>query len=83
MDQGIEKNEVRDKPPNAGVKSEKWREEFHSSHSHFLLTLPNIIAMALLQRVLKSMERIAPQSLAEHAWDNVGLLVGKTHSFGP
>ncbi|KAF9282737.1 hypothetical protein BGZ74_002089 [Mortierella antarctica] len=31
--------------------------------------------MALLQRVLKSMERIAPQSLAEHAWDNVGLLV--------
>lgn len=36
--------------------------------------------MALLQRVLKSMERIAPQSLAEHAWDNVGLLVGKTHS---
>lgn len=38
--------------------------------------------MALLQRVLKSMERIAPQSLAEHAWDNVGLLVGKTHSIG-
>jgi len=32
--------------------------------------------MALLARVLKSMERIAPQSLAEHAWDNVGLLVG-------
>ncbi|KAF9900704.1 NGG1 interacting factor [Lobosporangium transversale] len=31
--------------------------------------------MALLTRVLKSMERIAPQSLAEHAWDNVGLLV--------
>ncbi|KAF9357135.1 hypothetical protein BGX26_004206 [Mortierella sp. AD094] len=31
--------------------------------------------MALLARVLKSMERIAPQSLAEHAWDNVGLLV--------
>ncbi|KAG0251519.1 NGG1 interacting factor [Mortierella polycephala] len=31
--------------------------------------------MALLQRVLKSMERIAPQSLADHAWDNVGLLV--------
>ncbi|KAF9164691.1 hypothetical protein BGX21_001630 [Mortierella sp. AD011] len=31
--------------------------------------------MALLARVLKSMERIAPQSLAEQAWDNVGLLV--------
>ncbi|KAI8602443.1 GTP cyclohydrolase 1 type 2/Nif3 [Dissophora ornata] len=31
--------------------------------------------MALLKRVLASMERIAPQSLAEHAWDNVGLLV--------
>ncbi|KAF9581045.1 hypothetical protein BGW38_002074 [Lunasporangiospora selenospora] len=31
--------------------------------------------MALLARVLKSMERIAPQSLADHAWDNVGLLV--------
>ncbi|GJJ68976.1 hypothetical protein EMPS_01322 [Entomortierella parvispora] len=31
--------------------------------------------MALLARVMKSMERIAPQSLAEHAWDNVGLLV--------
>ncbi|KAG0301051.1 hypothetical protein BGZ98_008659 [Dissophora globulifera] len=31
--------------------------------------------MALLKRVLTSMERIAPQSLAEHAWDNVGLLV--------
>ncbi|KAG0199604.1 hypothetical protein BGX28_007129 [Mortierella sp. GBA30] len=31
--------------------------------------------MALLTRVLKSMERIAPQSLADHAWDNVGLLV--------
>lgn len=34
--------------------------------------------MALLARVLKSMERIAPQSLADHAWDNVGLLVGTT-----
>jgi putative NIF3 family GTP cyclohydrolase 1 type 2 len=34
--------------------------------------------MALLARVLKSMERIAPQSLADHAWDNVGLLVGMT-----
>ena len=32
--------------------------------------------MALLARVMKSMERIAPQSLADHAWDNVGLLVG-------
>ncbi|KAG0043140.1 hypothetical protein BGZ83_011777 [Gryganskiella cystojenkinii] len=31
--------------------------------------------MALLTRVLKSMERIAPNSLADHAWDNVGLLV--------
>ncbi|KAG0272403.1 NGG1 interacting factor [Linnemannia exigua] len=31
--------------------------------------------MALLARVLKSMERIAPNSLADLAWDNVGLLV--------
>ncbi|KAF9982868.1 NGG1 interacting factor [Modicella reniformis] len=31
--------------------------------------------MALLKRVMTSMERIAPLSLAEHAWDNVGLLV--------
>ncbi|KAF9434591.1 hypothetical protein BGZ76_007762 [Entomortierella beljakovae] len=31
--------------------------------------------MALLARVKNSMERIAPQVFAEHAWDNVGLLV--------
>ncbi|KAF9352770.1 NGG1 interacting factor [Mortierella sp. NVP85] len=31
--------------------------------------------MALLKRVLTCMERVAPLSLAEHAWDNVGLLV--------
>lgn len=80
MDHRIEKNEVPDKPPNRW--SEKWG-EWRSSILPFTLfpsfcQLP--IAMALLQRVLKSMERIAPQSLAEHAWDNVGLLVGKTNS---
>ncbi|KAG0227048.1 NGG1 interacting factor [Actinomortierella wolfii] len=31
--------------------------------------------MALLPRLLKHMERIAPQSLAQTSWDNVGLLV--------
>lgn len=38
--------------------------------------------MALLKRVLTCMERVAPLSLAEHAWDNVGLLVGMENDTG-
>jgi putative NIF3 family GTP cyclohydrolase 1 type 2 len=32
--------------------------------------------MNLLARVVGAMERIAPLSLAETSWDNVGVLVG-------
>lgn len=31
--------------------------------------------MSLIQRVAQAMERIAPLSLADHSWDNVGVLI--------
>jgi hypothetical protein len=43
------------------------------SYAAFLYNL----TMTLLARVLRAMEHIAPLALAESAWDNVGLLVGK------
>lgn len=32
--------------------------------------------MSLLSKVTRCMKTIAPLELAEHAWDNVGVLVG-------
>lgn len=33
--------------------------------------------VSLLSNVIKAMERWSPLALADHSWDNVGLLVGK------